>query len=75
MQKREFLLAQVLARLLFLAPEVAVPLLFGVFAFGMPVRGSILAIARRLRCSARWRSARWACCSAAACGRSKRSRV
>ena len=45
MRKWEFLLAQVLARLLFLGPEVAVPLVFGVFAFGMPVRGSILALA------------------------------
>jgi ABC-type multidrug transport system permease subunit len=45
MRKWEFLLAQVLARLLFLGPEVAVPLVFGAFAFGMPVRGSIVAIA------------------------------
>jgi ABC-type multidrug transport system permease subunit len=45
MQKWEFLLAQVLARLLFLGPEVAVPLVFGALAFGMPVRGSIVAIA------------------------------
>jgi ABC-2 type transport system permease protein len=45
MKKREFLLAQVLARLLFLGPEVAVPLLFGALAFGMPIRGSILSIA------------------------------
>jgi ABC-2 type transport system permease protein len=44
MQKREYLLAQLLARLLFLAPEVAVPLWFGVLAFGMPVNGSIAAI-------------------------------
>ncbi len=45
MQKWEFLLAQVLARLLFLGPEVAVPLVFGALAFGMPVRGSIVGIA------------------------------
>jgi ABC-type multidrug transport system permease subunit len=45
MQKWEFLLAQVLARLLFLGPEVAVPLIFGALAFAMPVRGSIIAIA------------------------------
>ena len=38
MRKWEFLLAQVLARLLFLGPEVAVPLVFGALAFGMPVR-------------------------------------
>jgi ABC-type multidrug transport system permease subunit len=44
MRKREYLLAQLLARLLFLAPEVAVPLWFGVLAFGMPVNGSIAAI-------------------------------
>jgi ABC-2 type transport system permease protein len=45
MRKWEFLLAQVQARLLFLGPEVAVPLVFGAFAFGMPVRGSIVTIA------------------------------
>ena len=44
MKKREFLLAQLLARLLFLGPEVAVPLVFGVLAFSMPVRGSVLSI-------------------------------
>jgi ABC-type polysaccharide/polyol phosphate export permease len=44
MQKSEFLLAQLLARLLFLAPEVAVPLGFGVLAFGMPVKGGLVAI-------------------------------
>jgi ABC-2 type transport system permease protein len=45
MQKRDYLLAQILARLAFLAPEVAVPLVFGVLAFGMPINGSILDIA------------------------------
>lgn len=45
MKKWEFLLAQVLARLLFLGPEVAVPLVFGALAFGMPVRGSIVSVA------------------------------
>ena len=44
MRKREYLLAQLLARLIFLAPEVAVPILFGVLAFGMPVKGGIGAI-------------------------------
>lgn len=44
MKKRDFLLAQVLARLIFLAPEVSVPILFGVIAFKMPVNGSILNI-------------------------------
>jgi ABC-type multidrug transport system permease subunit len=45
MRKSEYLLAQLLARLLFLGPEVAVPLGFGVVAFRMPVNGSIAAIA------------------------------
>jgi ABC-type multidrug transport system permease subunit len=44
MRKSEYLLAQLLARLIFLAPEVAVPILFGVFAFSMPVNGSVGAI-------------------------------
>ena len=45
MRKRDYLLAQILARLAFLAPEVAVPLVFGVLAFGMPINGSIANIA------------------------------
>ena len=45
MRKSEFLLAQLLGRLLFLGPEVAVPLIFGALAFGMPINGSIAAIA------------------------------
>jgi ABC-type multidrug transport system permease subunit len=45
MKKWEFLLAQILARLIFLGPEVAVPLVFGALAFAMPVRGSVAAIA------------------------------
>jgi ABC-2 type transport system permease protein len=45
MKKREFLLAQLLARLLFLGPEVAVPFVFAMLAFGMPIRGSVLNIA------------------------------
>jgi ABC-type multidrug transport system permease subunit len=44
MRKRDYLLAQLLARLVFLAPEVAVPLAFGVLAFGMPIHGSAGAI-------------------------------
>ena len=44
MRRWEFLLAQVLARLVFLLPEVAVPLAFGALAFGMPVVGSVVAI-------------------------------
>jgi ABC-2 type transport system permease protein len=45
MKKQEYLLAQVFARLMFLAPEVIVPLGFGALAFGMPIRGSIINIA------------------------------
>jgi ABC-type multidrug transport system permease subunit len=45
MRRSEYLMAQVLARMLFLAPEVAIPLAFGVFALGMPINGSIAAIA------------------------------
>ena len=44
MKKQEFLIAQVLARLLFLGPEIAVPLLFGALVFDVPIRGSILNI-------------------------------
>lgn len=45
MRKREFLLAQMLARLLFLAPEVLVPLVFAAAAFGMPINGDVATIA------------------------------
>jgi ABC-type multidrug transport system permease subunit len=45
MRKGEFLLAQMIARLMFLAPEATVPLAFGAFALGMPVIGSIGSIA------------------------------
>jgi len=44
MRKSQYLLAQVLARMLFLLPEVAVPLLFGRFVIGMPLRGSLVAV-------------------------------
>jgi ABC-type multidrug transport system permease subunit len=44
MRKREYLLAQLLARLVFLAPEVVVPLGFGMLAFGMPLHGTVAAI-------------------------------
>jgi ABC-type multidrug transport system permease subunit len=43
--RAEFLLAQLFARLLFLAPEVAVPFVFGVLAFQMPLHGTVVAIA------------------------------
>src|SRR5215470_14629092 len=42
MRKREYLLAQVGRRLVLLAPEAGVPLLFGVLALGLPVRGSLV---------------------------------
>ena len=45
MRRREYLLAQVLARLVFLGPEVVVPLAFGALALGMPIRGSYGAVA------------------------------
>jgi ABC-2 type transport system permease protein len=35
----------VLARLIFLGPEVAVPLIFGALAFAVPIRGSVFTIA------------------------------
>jgi ABC-2 type transport system permease protein len=44
MRKRDYLGAQLLARLAFLAPEVAVPLGFGVLALGVPFNGSLLAL-------------------------------
>jgi ABC-2 type transport system permease protein len=44
MRKRDYLGAQILARLAFLAPEVAVPLGFGVFVLGVPFNGSIVAL-------------------------------
>jgi ABC-type multidrug transport system permease subunit len=42
MRRREYLLAQVGGRLMLLAPEAGVPLLFGVFALGLPIRGSLM---------------------------------
>jgi ABC-type multidrug transport system permease subunit len=45
MLKSEYLAAQLLARLTFLAPEVAVPVGFGVWVLGMPMRGSLVALA------------------------------
>lgn len=45
MRRREYLLAHMLARMIFLVPETVVPLAFGRFAFGMPIVGSIAALA------------------------------
>lgn len=44
MRKRDYLLAQMIARVVFLGPEVAIPLVFGAAVLGMPVNGSIAAI-------------------------------
>lgn len=45
MRRWEYLLAQMLGRMIFLLPETALPFLFGRFAFGMPIAGSVTAIA------------------------------
>lgn len=45
MRRSEFLVAQLAARLLFLLPEVVIPLAFGALAFGMPTNGSVGALA------------------------------
>lgn len=45
MRRHHYLQAQLWARLVILGPEVAVPLVFGALAFGMPINGSIPAIA------------------------------
>ena len=44
MRRQDFLMAPMIARLAFLGPEVAVPLLFGWLAFGMPIRGHVISI-------------------------------
>jgi ABC-type multidrug transport system permease subunit len=44
MRRSHYLLAQLLARMLFLLPEVAIPLLFGHYVIGMPMHGSIGAL-------------------------------
>ncbi|HEY6361013.1 MAG TPA: ABC transporter permease [Vicinamibacterales bacterium] len=44
MRRRDYLGAQMLARLVFLAPEVAVPVAFGVYVLSMPMRGSVTAL-------------------------------
>lgn len=45
MRKRDYLAAQMLARLIFLAPEVAVPFAFAALVLGMPIVGGWLEIA------------------------------
>ena len=45
MRRSEYLLAQIWARLVFLVPEVVVPLGFGVLVLGLPIVGSYGAIA------------------------------
>ena len=45
MRRSDYLLAQMIARLAFLAPEAVVPLGFGALVLGMPVRGSLVSIA------------------------------
>lgn len=45
MRKRDYLAAQLIARLAFLAPEVGVPLGFGVLILGVPFNGSVFALA------------------------------
>ena len=45
MRRSDYLLAQMIARLAFLAPEAAVPLGFGAVVLGMPIRGSFGSIA------------------------------
>jgi hypothetical protein len=45
MRRRDYLLAQLFARMVFLAPEVAVPFAFGALVIGMPIQGAWLDIA------------------------------
>ena len=44
MRKRDYLLAPLLSRLVFLGPEIAIPLIFATIAFGTPIRGSVFTI-------------------------------
>lgn len=45
MRRSDYLLAQMIARLAFLAPEAVVPLAFGALVLGMPIRRSLVSIA------------------------------
>jgi ABC-type multidrug transport system permease subunit len=44
MRRRHYLGAQMLARLVFLGPEVGIPVTFGVYVLSMPMRGSLGAL-------------------------------
>ena len=44
MRRRDYLLAPILSRLVFLVFEVSGVLLFGYFVFGVPIRGSLLTL-------------------------------
>jgi ABC-2 type transport system permease protein len=44
MRRSDYLVAQMAARMVFLAPEAIVPLAFGRFALGMPIRGALVSI-------------------------------
>ena len=44
MRRRDYLLAHVLARLVFLVPETTVPFVFGALAFGVPMTGGWLSL-------------------------------
>ena len=45
MRRRHYILSFILARLIFLALEAPALLLFGYLAFGVPLRGSVIALA------------------------------
>jgi ABC-type multidrug transport system permease subunit len=45
MRKRDFLIGQMMARMVFLVVEVSVVVLFGILAFDVPFRGSVLSVA------------------------------
>ncbi len=44
MRKRDFLMAPIVARLVFLAPEVGIPLAFGALVLGTPIRGGLASL-------------------------------
>ena len=75
MRRRDYLLAQLFGRLVFLGIEVGALLLFGHFAFGVPMRGSLALCSWAPAWSARWRLAGSACWWPAARAPSRRSRA